>query len=121
MIVQTLSTWDIADLLLADEGANWSRPGSLAMAEWLEEVSDESDTPQEFDLIAVRCDFSEYPALRDWLTCFYQEPDKDAMKSAGIDLDGTESDEEIDDLIRSHINDRGVLIEFTGGVIVSEF
>ena len=59
MIVKTLSTWEVADLLLADENANWSRTGSLAMADWLEEVSDESCAPQEFDRVAMRCDFRD--------------------------------------------------------------
>ena len=119
MMVKTLSTWEMADLLLSDEFANWSRAGSLAMADWLEEMSEESETPQEFDRIPVRCDFSEYPSLRDWLTDFYQEPFTDALKYVGLDLDGTETDDEIDDWIRSHVNDHGVLIEFTGGIIVS--
>ena len=121
MIVQTLSTYEVADLLSADENANWSRAGSLALAEWFEELADEFNTPQEFDRVAMRCDFSEYRSLREWIKEYYGEKFPDAMKSAGIDLDGTEGGFDIDELIRSHIVDHGYLIEFTGGIIVSNF
>jgi hypothetical protein len=40
---------------------------------------------------------------------------------AGIDLEGDEEEEEIEELIRSHILDHGQLVEFSGGVIVSQF
>jgi hypothetical protein len=41
-----------------------------------------------------------------------------------LDMDGetwTGDEEEIQDAIRSHIQDHGTLIEFNGGVIVSSF
>ena len=118
MIVQTLSTREVSDLLLADENANWSRSGSLALAEWFEELSDEFNTPQEFDRVAVRCDFSEYENL----FAFAQEyfGDVDQMRSeTGIDTDDDDGSEA--EKIRDFIRDRGYLIEFTGGVIVSNF
>jgi len=118
MIVQTLSTREMADLLLADENANWSRAGSLAMADWLEEVSDESDTPQEFDRVAVRCDFSEYQNL----FAFTQEYFGDFERmSSEIGLSVTDGTFNRDEKIRDFIRDRGDLIEFTGGIIVSDF
>ena len=43
-----LSTHQVADALLADEYANWTRSGSLALAEWLEEW--EEDTGEEMEL-----------------------------------------------------------------------
>lgn len=118
MIVQTLSTWEMADLLLSDENANWSRAGSLALAEWFEELADEFNTPQEFDRVAMRCDFSEYKNLVAFANEYFGDVDR--MRSeTGISVnDGTfDRDEKIRDFIR----DRGYLIEFTGGVIVSNF
>jgi hypothetical protein len=44
-----------------------------------------------------------------------------ALQYSGIDLNGDEDSDEIDDLIRSYIQDHGTLIEFGGGVIVSSF
>jgi len=118
MIVQTLSTWEMADLLLADENANWSRAGSLAMADWLEEVSDESDTPQEFDRVAVRCDFSEYEDLFSFAQEYFGDFER---MSSEIGLSVNDGTFDRDDKIRDFILDRGVLLEFNGGVIVSNF
>lgn len=121
MMMQTLSTAEVAELLLSDECANWSYRGARALAEWLEDRSEEFDTPQEFDRAALRGRFSEYRSLREWIEDFYKEPFKDALSSAGIELDGTELRYEIYELIRSYIRERGDLIEFDDGVIVSEF
>jgi hypothetical protein len=59
--------------------------------------------------------------LQYWIADHYGEPLAEAIKSAGIDLDGEEDEEEINDLIRSHIQDHGDLFEFNGGIIVSNF
>jgi len=118
MIVQTLSTWEVADLLFADETANWSREGSLAMAYWLEEVSDESDTPLEFDPVALRCDFSEYESLFSFAQFHFGDDDR---MLAEIGISGNAGTFDRDEKIREFIQDRGSLIEFTGGVIVSSF
>lgn len=118
MIVQTLSTYEIADLLLADENANWSRSGSLALAEWFEELSDEFSTPQEFDRVAMRCDFSEYEDLLAFADEYFGDADR--MRSE-IGLSVTDGTFDRDEKIRDFIRDRGYLIEFTGGIIVSNF
>ena len=118
MIVKTLSTWEAADLLLADENANWSRAGSLALAEWFEELYDHFSTPQEFDRVAIRCDFSEYENLLAFANEYFGDVDR--MRSeTGISVnDGTfDRDEKIRDFISHH----GDLIEFSGGIIVSNF
>ena len=117
----TLSTWQIADALKSDENANWSHAGAKALAEYLEELEECTGDEMELDVVAIRCDFSEFASLQDWLSEYYGEPLEQAFKSAGIDLEGEEDDEEKDELIRSHIQDQGQLIEFSGGVIVSSF
>jgi hypothetical protein len=45
----------------------------------------------------------------------------DIWAAMGIDLDGEEAESEREALIRGYIRDHGQLIEFTGGVIVSNF
>lgn len=117
----TLNTYDIANRLLADDNANWSRPGAFALAEYLEEMEESTGEEMELDVCAIRCDFAEWPSLQAWLSDYYGQPLEVALESAGIDLDGEEDDDEIDDLIRDHITDNGQLIEFDGGIIVSSF
>lgn len=117
----TLSTWQIADALQNDSSANWSNAGAQALAEYLEEMEEDTGEELELDAVAIRCDFSEFASLQDWLAEYYGAPLADAFKSAGIDLDDDDDDEAKDDLIRSHIQGHGQLIEFDGGVIVSSF
>jgi hypothetical protein len=118
----TLTAYDIAHALKSDENAAWSWNGARALAEYLEEYEEGTGEELELDVVAIRCDFSEYESLQDWLK-EYQGEDclAVALERAGIDLNGDEEDEEIDDLIRSFIQDHGTLIEFDGGVIVSSF
>jgi hypothetical protein len=118
---KTMTTSYIAHELLDDENANWSRAGALALAEYLEELEESTGEEMEFDHVAIRCDFSEYADLETWLSEYYGRPIPAAYESAGIDLDGEEDEEEKEELIRSHIQDHGTLIEFNGGIIVSSF
>ena len=117
----TLSTSDIARALKSDENAAWSWAGARALAECLEQLEEDTGEEMELDVYAIRCDFSEFSGLREWVSEYHGEPQVDAMSSSGIDLDGDETEDEIDDLIRSYIQDHGQLIEFTGGIIVSSF
>lgn len=117
----TLSTWDIANALKSDENANWSHAGAQALAEYLEQYEEDSGEEIELDVVAIRCDFSEFASLQDWIAEYYGQSLDEALNSAGIDMDGDEDEDETDDLIRSHIQDHGQLIEFSGGIIVSSF
>lgn len=122
---KTLTTYDIADALCADQYANWSRAGALALAEWLEEMEESTGAENELDVVAIRCDFSEYESLQAWAADYFSDI-KQASDAIGfeIDMDGEtpgHDEEELDDMIREHIQDNGLLIEFDGGVIVSAF
>ena len=117
----TLSTNEVAQFLINDECANWSRAGAFALAEYLEDLELSQNCEIELDAVALRCDYSQFKSLYDWIKEYYGEDLKTAIKSAGIDLEGDEGDEEIGELIKSHILDHGELIEFSGGIIVSSF
>jgi len=122
---KTLSKYDIANELVQDENANWSSAGALALAEFLEEYEENTGEEIEFDRVAIRCDFSEYSRLEDWALDYFSDS-KQASDAMGIELDmdgetWTGDDEEIQDDIRSYIQDNGQLIEFEGGIIVSSF
>ena len=118
---KTLTQYDIAEELMNDLNANWTRAGAFALAEYFEELEEDLGESIEFDRVAIRCDFSQYESLQEWIADYYSKPFDDAIKLAGIDLDGDEEEEEVNELIRSHIEDHGQLIEFNGGIIVSSF
>jgi hypothetical protein len=112
---KTLSTYDIAHELLADQNAAWTRAGAFALAEYLEEYEDSTGEELEMDVVALRCDFSEYSSLQDWAHDYFSN----AKEEMGFDETEDIDDDEFDEKIREYIQDNGQLIEFNGGIIVS--
>lgn len=115
----TLTTYQAAQILIDDECANWSRPGALALAEYLENREEETGEEMEFCAVALRCDWSEYANLEDFRNEYFAD-DKQAREAIGAES-GDEDEEELDTLTAEYIRDRGELIEFDGGIIVSSF
>jgi len=120
---KTLTTYDIANELLQDTNASWSRAGAFALAEHLEQYEEETGEEMELDVVSIRCDFSEHSSLEDWASDYFSDS-KQASKAMGLELDmdgetWTGDEEEVQDAIRSYIQDYGQLIEFEGGIIVS--
>lgn len=113
----TLSTTEAAHRLIDDENANWSRAGAFALVEYLEKLEEESDEYLEFCPISIRCDFSQYADLEDWAMEYFGSD-----KAAKEELDCADQDQDvIEEQIREYIRDRGTLIEFDCGIIVSSF
>jgi hypothetical protein len=103
-MIITLSTYDIANRLLQDSNACWTRPGAFALAEYLQSIEEDTGETMELDVVAIRCDFSEWPSA--------VEAHNDM--TSGHDL--TEDEEEI---ALERMREIGQVIEFDGGVIVS--
>jgi len=115
----TLTTSQAAHMIAGDEYSSFSRAGAFALVEYLEQLEDETGEEIEFDVVAIRCDYSEHDSLQGWAeghfgTSFAEWKDE-------IGADSNADDDEIDDKIRDYIQDRGQLIEFKGGIIVSSF
>ena len=68
-VVNTMTVSQMADDLLDDENASWTRLGAYAIAEYLDNLSDDMEQPIEWDRVAIRCEYSEY-TLRDILDYF---------------------------------------------------
>jgi hypothetical protein len=116
---QTLTTQQAADILFADKNAGWTYAGARALVEYLEELEEDTGEEMELDFVAIRCDFSESPSLQEWASDYFGEPL--AQWADRIGVEATADDDELDSAIREYIQDRGQLIEFDGGVIVSSF
>jgi hypothetical protein len=112
---KTLTTAQAAHLI-DDANANWSRAGAFALVEYLEEIEESTGEGMELDVVAIRCDFSEYSSLIEWASDYCGDDWK-----AEIGIDGDADEEDVDDAIRDFITYRGTLIEFVGGIIVSSF
>ena len=115
----TLNTSDIARALKSDENAAWSWNGAKALAEYLEELEESTGEEMQLDVVAIRCDFSEYASLEEWAEKYTGK--FDFWEGLEIELFGGEDEEEKQELIRCFILDFGTLIEFDGGIIVSSF
>jgi hypothetical protein len=116
---QTLTTSEAADILFADKNANWSYAGARALAEHLEEWEAETGEEMELDFVEIRCDFSESPSLQEWASDYFGTPL--AQWADEIGVEATADDDALDSAIREYIKERGQLIEFDGGIIVSSF
>jgi hypothetical protein len=57
---QTLSTTQAADILKADDNANWTYRGSLRLIEYYEELEEMDSEEMELDVVAIRCEWTEY-------------------------------------------------------------
>jgi hypothetical protein len=75
----------------------------------------------ELDIVALRCDFSEWGTLRAWWSDWVGYDKDVAERINALGLDEESSTEERNQAIRDYITDRGILIEFGSGIIVSSF
>lgn len=116
---QTLTTYQAADILSNDENSSFTRAGAFALVEYLENIEDETGKEMDFCAVAIRCDFSEYASLAGFREEYFAD-DKQAREAIGAEV-GDEDDEELDTLTAEFIRDNGELVEFDGGVIVSNF
>ena len=136
---QTINTYQIADALIQDDNANWSRSGAFALAEFLEQYEEDCETELELDVVAIRCDFSEHDSVLQWAEDYFSadqltkqfnffddEQDRaQRLEDSGEFADANQIregiEEDVDQEIRNYIQDNGQLIEFDGGIIVSSF
>ena len=98
---------------------DFSRDAALALFDWLEEL-EAGGEEQEFDRIAIRCEFSEYESAIEAAKEYgFSE---DALE--GED-DETETPEEREERLEKSalewLNRRTSVIEFEGGVIIGNF
>jgi hypothetical protein len=119
-----LNTNHAAHLLMQDEHANWSRAGAFALVDYLEELEEDCGEVIEFCPVSLRCDYSQYSSLEEWANDQWRSS-FDGVDELGLTVgdDGKieESSDEIDEAIREYIRDRGTLLEFSDGIIVSSF
>ena len=105
---KTLSTSEAVDLLATDDNAGWSYAGARALVKFLENFEDDTGEEIEFDRVALRCDFSEYPNAREAAEEYGWEPE---------DADSDDAEE----AAAGWLGDRTTVITFDGGVIVRQF
>ena len=68
-VINTMTVDQMAMNLIDDDNAGWTRLGAYALAEYLDNLSEDIGEPIEWCRVAVRCDYSEY-TLPDFLSNF---------------------------------------------------
>ena len=109
---KTLNTHDIANELLADEYANWSRAGAFALAEHLEDLEEATGEEMELDCVAIRCEFSEHKTALE-AALEYSSMDDIVQRRDAIDS--------LEESALGYLHENTMVCEFDGGVIVGNF
>ena len=104
----TLSTNQIADHLYADKDAGWSWEGAHALAEELEAMEESTGEEMELDVVAIRCDYTEYAGGLEAAEAYDYEKDE-------------EDEDTIEEDAITWLRNKTSVIEFSGGVIVQQF
>ena len=100
MIYKTIDIYDFRRAFTDyNRTNNFSYEGLDALFEWLDELSADTDTPYELDVIGLCCEFTEYSDFSE----IY-----DNYSNTNI--------ENIEDL-----RDYTTVIEFDGGIIIQDF
>ena len=118
-----LTPTDIAELLRKDGCANWSYKGSYALADYLEGLEDDGNrchicgcdtTRIEIDIVAIRCEYSEYDNALEALDAY----DSDAVfeiRKLHDDPDAQEA------AALYQLEQKTNVLPFEGGVIIEQF
>ena len=65
-IIETLSFWQFRDALKRDEYNNYSNEAIEALFDYFESLSDDIGEDFEMDVVAIRCEWSEYHVQDLW-------------------------------------------------------
>jgi hypothetical protein len=100
----TLSTYEAAHLLLKDENAKWTREAAFALVEYYEQL--EEDVGEiEFDVVAIRCDWTEYETARDIASEY----------SHNIKVTDDMDDDDVEKVVTKYIERNSHMIKLSNG------
>jgi len=123
MPYMNLTPSDIAELLRKDGCANWSYKGSYALADYLEGLEDDGNrcrlcgcdtTRIEIDIVAIRCEYSEYDNAIEALGA-YDEDEVFEIRKLHDDPDAQEA------AAIYQLEQRTNVLVFEGGIIIEQF
>lgn len=110
---QTLSTYEIVDALNKDRQNNgYSYEGCKALADYLEQLELELGEEIELDVVAIRCDYTEFKNYQDI---------NEQYNLVEFDDDDELDDDEKDNLIKIELENKTSVIEFDTGIIIQDY
>ena len=114
---KTLTKNQAVDALLEDDNVNWSLEGAEAIVEYLEQMEEDLGEEFEFDIVAIRCEFSEM-SIDEVLENYeiIEKEFEERKKEEEYD------EEELKNLIKEILEDYTVVIEVNKDtVIIQDF
>ena len=114
---ETLDTRDAARRLYEDEYAGWSYGGARALVEYLEELEDEIGEEIEFDVVALRCEYTEYGSAEEAVEACNSGDYEDLKEQSDGDAD------DLKELCMEYLRDHTAVIEIPGsdGIIIQDY
>jgi len=107
---QTVNSYDFIDAFHAhDRQEQFSYSGLHALFEYIEQIEEDTGEEIELDVIALCCDFSEYPSA------------KEAATEQGWEGDTEEEGEGNEEAALAWLQDRTQVIEHAEGIIIQSF
>jgi len=73
MIYTQMSNVDMISDLMQDDSAKWSYSQAEALAEYYSQLSDEIDENIEWDVVAIRCEWSVYDSEEEALKAYSED------------------------------------------------
>ena len=116
MIVDNLTVSQAADRLLADDNASWSYEGARALCEYLDDLGEDCGKPVEFDVVGVRCEFSEYETAAEAL----EDHDPETYEELKGELEERMLEELEEQALEALSDRRTVIVSSSGSVVVSD-
>lgn len=109
---QTLNKSQIVSLLRSDEYAKWSLIACEALADYYEDLENDTGSEIEFDRVAIRCEWQEFDSAKDFA-------DQYMIKT---EIEGLDEDELIE-AVEEYMNDHTVMIKLPNdnGYLIQQF
>jgi hypothetical protein len=98
---------------------NFSVAGRIALYDYLESLSDDIGEDIELDVVALCCEYSEYPTALEAAQAYGYEEAVDLEPHGSLDLLEVAALEE--EQANEWLLDRTSVIGFTGGIIIQQF
>ena len=107
---QTVNSSDFVDAFRAHNRQDqFSYSGLHALFEYLEQIEEDTGEEMELDVIALCCDFSEYPSA------------KEAATEQGWEADAEADEDDNEEAALAWLTDRTQVIPHEKGIIIQSF
>jgi hypothetical protein len=128
MIIKAISSYAFHDELTSSDSRKdqFTYNARQALFEYLDNLSDETETPMELDIVSICCDYTEYESAIEAVDAYTQDcpyllDEDELIESDGTSIDTVTLMEKQNEKALDYLNDNTQVIEFDGGIIIQNF